>query len=296
MKKLEKILNNMSKTLLSYFKSCFSWKRTTLNLYDWLKIIAVLTMIVDHCGFFLFPELKELRLIGRFAFPIFLFLVGFNGKYQWSRSLFLSALVVQGFFVFFDLITGANLAAVWNILISIILVRLFLFGIDSFWRFLENKGQKGKKIWLFIVFFIMLYIVYASISETTFAVFAKQSIDYWLLAFLFWWAGFLLSKAKWNIPLLSMILIGVFCVHYQMMVSSFGFYSGWMKVFLVWGFSLTIVCFLLLKTTKDDNPNLSTNTWLDQIFLFISQNALGIYVLHILLLILFVLWRIKKIR
>lgn len=40
-----------------------------------LKIIALLTMIIDHVGAFLFPQYWELRIIGRISFPIFAFLV-----------------------------------------------------------------------------------------------------------------------------------------------------------------------------------------------------------------------------
>lgn len=40
-----------------------------------LKILAAVTMTVDHVGMTLFPELPVLRFIGRLAFPIFAFMV-----------------------------------------------------------------------------------------------------------------------------------------------------------------------------------------------------------------------------
>jgi len=40
-----------------------------------LKIIALITMMIDHIGASLFPELKILRVIGRVAFPIYIFLL-----------------------------------------------------------------------------------------------------------------------------------------------------------------------------------------------------------------------------
>lgn len=58
-------------------------KNTRPNLYDYLKVVAILTMIVDHLGYYLFPEVLEFRLIGRVAFPLFLFLVGFNASFRW---------------------------------------------------------------------------------------------------------------------------------------------------------------------------------------------------------------------
>lgn len=39
-----------------------------------LKIIALIAMVIDHVGAFLFPEYLILRIIGRIAFPIFAFL------------------------------------------------------------------------------------------------------------------------------------------------------------------------------------------------------------------------------
>lgn len=40
-----------------------------------LKIIAIVTMLIDHTGAILFPDIIVLRMIGRLAFPIFAFLL-----------------------------------------------------------------------------------------------------------------------------------------------------------------------------------------------------------------------------
>ncbi|GHU28095.1 hypothetical protein FACS1894152_5530 [Bacilli bacterium] len=50
------------------------------NNYDVGKGIAFFTMIVDHLGFFLFPKLKVLRLIGRASAIIYAILFGINKK------------------------------------------------------------------------------------------------------------------------------------------------------------------------------------------------------------------------
>ena len=41
-----------------------------------LKIIAVVTMTVDHIGAYLLPDIVFLRIIGRISFPLFAFMVG----------------------------------------------------------------------------------------------------------------------------------------------------------------------------------------------------------------------------
>ena len=40
-----------------------------------LKIIAMLTMLIDHIGILLFPDLSILRIIGRIAMPIFAYCI-----------------------------------------------------------------------------------------------------------------------------------------------------------------------------------------------------------------------------
>lgn len=39
-----------------------------------LKLLAVVTMLIDHMGFTLFPHAVWMRAVGRLAFPIFCFL------------------------------------------------------------------------------------------------------------------------------------------------------------------------------------------------------------------------------
>ena len=40
-----------------------------------LKLLAVVTMLIDHMGFTLFPHAVWMRAVGRLAFPIFCFLI-----------------------------------------------------------------------------------------------------------------------------------------------------------------------------------------------------------------------------
>lgn len=52
--------------------------RSISNLQSWVKWLAVASMIVDHVGAILFPEMLGLRVIGRVAFPAFAGLVAYN--------------------------------------------------------------------------------------------------------------------------------------------------------------------------------------------------------------------------
>ncbi len=50
-----------------------------------LKIIALITMTIDHIGMILFPHERLFRIIGRISFPIFSYFVAEGAKYTSSR-------------------------------------------------------------------------------------------------------------------------------------------------------------------------------------------------------------------
>jgi len=51
-----------------------------------LKLIAVITMLVDHLGHYLFPDMNELRIIGRIAYPIFTYMFALSYIYTHSKK------------------------------------------------------------------------------------------------------------------------------------------------------------------------------------------------------------------
>lgn len=65
-----------------------------------IKIIALLTMVLDHMGIFLFPNVFWLRSIGRLSFPLFAWLISNGAKHTknfnaYMRRLFIFGLVSQ---------------------------------------------------------------------------------------------------------------------------------------------------------------------------------------------------------
>lgn len=61
-----------------------------------LKCIAIVTMTLDHMGFYLFPEVEWLRIVGRIAFPLFAFLAAESFRYTHDKKAYASRMVVLG--------------------------------------------------------------------------------------------------------------------------------------------------------------------------------------------------------
>lgn len=61
-----------------------------------LKIIAALSMLIDHIGFVLLPNIAILRIIGRLAFPIYAFMISEGCAYTKNRLRYFLTVFVLG--------------------------------------------------------------------------------------------------------------------------------------------------------------------------------------------------------
>ncbi len=93
----------------------------SLTSYDLLKALAVLIMIVDHVGFYFFPEEIWLRLIGRICVPMWFFLVGYARSRDMSPVLWIGGTLL----VVMNPVVGLPVFPL-NILFTILFVRLVL--------------------------------------------------------------------------------------------------------------------------------------------------------------------------
>ncbi len=92
---------------------------------EWLKIIGIVTMVIDHIGHIFYPDVLLLRIIGRLTFPIFAYqlAVGMDrssnrGNYLFRLLLF--AMIAQ---IPYTLAIGVQQA---NILFTLLLAGLFI--------------------------------------------------------------------------------------------------------------------------------------------------------------------------
>ena len=61
-----------------------------------LKIIACISMLIDHAGILLFPGVAALRCIGRIALPIFAFFIGEGCRYTRNRKKYFLTVFLLG--------------------------------------------------------------------------------------------------------------------------------------------------------------------------------------------------------
>ena len=101
---------------------------------DILKIIAILTMTIDHFGYIFTPSFEvPLRLIGRISFPIFAFLLAYNltqkdlfKKYIFRLSIFavITSLILIPFKYQIGNILPLNIF--WTLLLSVVSIYTIL--------------------------------------------------------------------------------------------------------------------------------------------------------------------------
>jgi hypothetical protein len=237
------------------------------NLYDYLKIIALITMLIDHIGFYLFPEYDFLRLIWRIALPIFLFLVWFSWSYSRRRDIPLIGIMlwIFSFYIYKKYWYGTNLA---NILIWITITRFFLNII--------NKNNWHRAIIISIIF-ILIHPTY------------NKYIDYWSLSFFF---GLRWRIARYHRKFFHLWIIVLFWwIIYNIIVFDFWLKNGnyslcYILCLLYYLFYFS--AFILSLNNKEIHTN---RKWLDSFILFFSKHTLAFYWIHIV--ILNVLWLLK---
>lgn len=90
-----------------------------LTSYDLFKAAAVILMILDHVGYYFYPEQEWFRVFGRLCVPIWFFLIG----YARSRDLTPPIWIGMGVLVVANVVAGLSVFPL-NVLGTMILVRL----------------------------------------------------------------------------------------------------------------------------------------------------------------------------
>ncbi len=234
-----------------------------LTSYDFLKSFAVLTMIIDHIGMYLFPEQNEWRVIGRMSMPVWLFLVGYANSRDLSSFLWIGGSIL----VLSTVVMGEGLLP-FNILFTILFVRFFLDGVMRvFLKDIESK-----------IFTILLMVILVVPTGFIF--------DYGTHAFLFAIYGYLVRhQNKLNISrafILAIMGVAV-VVHsfYQRYHFGFDYIEAVYSAAGMLGISLFMIKFQskLYPNVTKRLPMLMTAA-----IQLMGRHSLEVYVVHLLVL------------
>lgn len=106
-----------------------------------LKIFACLTMLIDHIGAILLPNVLILRIIGRLSFPIFAFMISEGAKYTKNKIKYLATIGIIG--IIWQAILIAFLKDYhFNILITFSLSIIIIYALDFFKKSFFDKNCK----------------------------------------------------------------------------------------------------------------------------------------------------------
>ncbi len=227
-------------------------RRRPANTYDLLKCIAVLTMVLDHIGLYLMPEALWWRVVGRVAFPLFLFLVGYSGTTRTDTRLLLGAVLVSlGEYW----VNGTILPL--NILWAIALTRFLLgrLGDSARWQLLP----------LVLGWVVAVPLVAYGTSPVVFGILGAEARCYE-------------TKAS---PRFIILVSFLLALHTLSQLLSFDFTWPQSAVVVVMGIGLTITLSRFrIQSVALPRP-----------LLVLSRYALEIYVVHLGLFIAIALWR-----
>lgn len=108
-----------------------------------LKVIALISMTVDHVGVVLYPDLLWLRYIGRIAFPIYCFLLTEGFVYTRDRNQYMLRMLVLGVLseIPFDLAGKGDILELGsqNVFFTLLIGLLMM-------KFLEQAGNGAERV------------------------------------------------------------------------------------------------------------------------------------------------------
>lgn len=169
----------------------------------WLKIIALVFMFIDHAGKMCFPNIPEMRILGRIAFPIYAWcmIVGFH--YTRSVPKYLLRILITG--LVSQPLYMLALNHTWkqpNIFLTLFLGLCALWGIREK-KYLSQIWAPAAAMaaailasadygWRGVLLFIILYAVQESRPGI-----AAVMVSY----FLFWGSSYSITKSLFGLPI-----------------------------------------------------------------------------------------------
>lgn len=235
---------------------------SNLTSYDLLKSFAVIIMVIDHIGFYFFPDDLIWRAVGRVGFPIWFFLIGHASGRSIPPKLWGGALALVGA----SALIGMPFFPV-NALFTIILIRVSL---DKVMAFSSLSALRLAQVTVFCLFLILP---------------TNQISEYGTLGLIFAMFGYLVrhrEKLSLSPKVAFNYMLASFFIFVVMQQVIFGMPQ---EMFFVMGAGTLLVCMALLGFEKDEYPALTAK--LPAVFVaplqFMGRWTLEIYIVHLLL-------------
>lgn len=136
--------------------------KKNLTNFD-LKLIAIITMTIDHIGAIIYNDIDIFRIIGRISFPLFAFLLVEGFKNSSNRLKYFLRLIIFAFITqpIYDYAFNSNTL---NILFTFSLGFLLMMIIE-FSKKIIDKYNKGLESYLYkTVFYSLFYILFSILA------------------------------------------------------------------------------------------------------------------------------------
>lgn len=130
---------------------------TKVTSYDVIKTIAILTMVIDHIGFYFFPEMSWFRVFGRVSAPMWFFIAGYNLTSSKEKDIWL----LGGLLMLFGLIVEGQVLFPVNVLITIAIMRFILRKITVHY----GQGSDDRVYYVTLSLAVVYFLILGAIMD-----------------------------------------------------------------------------------------------------------------------------------
>ncbi len=173
-------LDPLQKIILLKEKNMETLKKLRIFNGNTLKIIAAITMLIDHFGLMFYPENMALRAIGRIAMPLFAFMIAESARYTRNKIKHFAMMFGLGVIcqIVYRIAMGESSMQLLNILITFSLSTLILYALDAFKTslFRGNDKKALKRLPPLLTSFILLLTI---VGAYIFCYYFTVDYDFW---------------------------------------------------------------------------------------------------------------------
>lgn len=121
-----------------------------------LKVIGIVSMTIDHIGYFLFPQMTVLRIIGRLAYPIFAYMIAEGCRYTRNKMRYLcTVLAIAG--VCSAVTYFAERSLYQSIFTTFSCSMLLIFALDT----AAKTAERARKIFCGVCAAVLVFLYFA---------------------------------------------------------------------------------------------------------------------------------------